>query len=413
MTRKAVDGQLPNGVGLRLVVATILRQEGSTGVQTHFQQFRRYLEVRGRELEIVTPFSWARRLTVPVFGVRLILERFSGAASVVWYRHWHEAFVRNALRSELAKTGRCVVYAQCPLSARAALRVRQGRHQKVVMAVHFRTSQADEWVNMDQIQRNGRVFRSIRRDERDVIPQVDGMVFVSRWARSALVEWFPEAATVPFAVIENFVEPHANRPSSEPIGDLVTIGHLEPVKNHRFMLKVLAEANKAGRRFTLDVFGDGPLEQELRQQVTSLGLEGQVRFRGYRKDVRAFLPGYRAYVHSSYSESSSLAIIEAMDAGLPIVAGRIGPIPELVDEDVEGRFWSLDDPWAAASTLINFLDSESMRQRAATAANERFRRDFDASVLGPRLLSFLEQPRSTALEGAGSGVERADAAGRR
>jgi glycosyltransferase involved in cell wall biosynthesis len=390
---EAVDWNLPDGTGSRLVIATILREEGSTGVQTHFQQFGHYLEGCGRGAELVTPFSWGRRLTIPVFGVRLLLERVSGAASVVWYRHWHEVFVRNALRKILARTGACVVYAQCPLSARAALRVRQGRHQEVVMAVHFRTSQADEWVNMEQIPRDGRVFHGIRRDEREVIPQLDGMVFVSRWARNALLEWFPEASAVPFAVIENFVAPYVHQKSPEPIGDLVTIGHLEPVKNHRFMLEVLAESSKAGRRFTLDVFGDGPLEHELRQKAASLGLEGQVRFRGYRKDVRSFLPGYRAYVHSSYSESSSLAIIEAMDAGLPIVAGRIGPLPELVDEGVEGRFWPLDDPVGAAGTLIDFLDSESTRQKAATAANERFHRDFDASVLGPRLLSFLEQSR--------------------
>jgi len=388
---EAVGGPIPDQASLPLVIATILRSEGSTGVQTHFQQLRRYLDGCGRDARLVTPFSWGRRLTVPVFGVRLILERLSGSASVAWYRYWHEAFVYNALRKALARTDACVVYAQCPLSARAALRARRGPHQKVIMAVHFRTSQADEWVNMEQIRQGGRMFRAIRHDEREVIPQVDGMVFVSRWARDALLEWFPEATSVPFAVIENFVAPHTRTTIQEPVGDLVTIGHLEPVKNHRFMLRVLTEAAKAGHRFTLDIFGDGVLEQDLRQQVTSLGLEGQVRFRGYRKDVRDFLPGYRAYIHASYSESSSLAIIEAMDAGLPILAGRIGPIPELVDEGVEGRFWPLDDPAEAASILISFLGTESTRQEAADAAKERFRCNFDAGVLGPRLLSFLEQ----------------------
>ena len=73
-------------------------------------------------------------------------------------------------------------------------------------------------------------------------------------------------------------------------------------------------------------------------------------------DVRDFLPRYRAYVHASYSESSSLAIIEAMAAGLPIVAGNIGPIAELCDDGVEARFWSLDDASQAAATLLELLD---------------------------------------------------------
>jgi glycosyltransferase involved in cell wall biosynthesis len=111
--------------------------------------------------------------------------------------------------------------------------------------------------------------------------------------------------------------------------------------------------------------------------------------RGFRPDVRDFLSRYRAYVHVSYSESSSLAIIEAMAAGLPIVAGNIGPLGELYDDGVEGRFWPLDDPDQAAATLTGLLDSEPARMAAAAAARQRFRRDFDAGVLGPRLTSFL------------------------
>src|SRR5215472_13684243 len=386
---EVVDGPVPDQVGLPLVIATILREEGSTGVQTHFRQLRRYLDGCGRDAKLVTPFSWGRWLTVPVFGVRLVLEKLSGSASVIWYRYWHEAFVYNALRNALARTGACVVYAQCPLSARAALRARQGPHQKVVMAVHFRISQADEWADKKLIRRNGTVFKAIRQLEREVIPQVDGLMYVSKWARNALVSWFPDAASLPFAIIGNFVAPAPQPPDKEPLGDLVTIGHLEPVKNHRFMLEMLAGAKRAGRYFTLDVFGDGPLRGELERQARALGLDGQVRFRGYRRDVRAFLPCYRAYVHASYSESSSLAIIEAMAAGLPIVAADIGPISELCDEGIEARFWSLDDPAQAARTLIELLGDEMARLAAARAARERFRRDFDANLIAPRLHSFL------------------------
>jgi glycosyltransferase involved in cell wall biosynthesis len=105
--------------------------------------------------------------------------------------------------------------------------------------------------------------------------------------------------------------------------------------------------------------------------------------------MREFLPGYRVYVHASYSESSSLAIMEAMAAGLPIVAGNIGPISELCDDGVEARFWPLDDPAQAAAILIDLLDCEPARAKAARAASERFHRDFDADVIAPRLLSFL------------------------
>ena len=405
-----------------LIIATILREEGTTGVQTHVRQLRRYLRdcgtetegtetegtgPEGTEAELVTPFSWGGPVTKGVFGLRLALERVSQPASVVWYRYWHEVFLRQALRRRLAAAGDCVVYAQCPLSARAALRARRGPHQRVVMAVHFRISQADEWADKGEISHDGAVFRSIRRLERQVIPRADGLVYVSRWARNALLQWLPQAAAVPDAVIDNFVTPHTPHTAytphqaetvGEPVGDLVTTGGLEPVKNHRFLLEVLARARQAGHSLTLDMFGEGPLRPELERQARELGLAGQVRFRGFRRDLRDFLPGYRAYVHASYSESSSLAIIEAMAAGLPIVAGNIGPIAELCDDGAEARFWPLDDPERAAAILVRLLDSEPDRLAAASAATARFHRDFDADLIAPRLRSFLMETAPPASE---------------
>lgn len=372
-----------------LIIATVAREKGITGVHTHFRQLCRYLEARGRPATLVTAFSWGGPLIWPVFGLRFLLKRCGGPANVWWYRHWHEVFLYQALRRCLATHDDCVVYAQCPLAARAAMRARRGPHQRVVMAVHLRISQADEWADKGQISRSGRTFRAIRALEREVIPQVDGLVYVSSWAQEALTEWLPNAATVPSAVIDNFVAPIEARPRSKPIGDLVTIGNLEAVKNHRFLLQTLAEAKRAGFAYTLDIFGKGPMKQELQQQIRSLGLEGLVRLRGFRSAVRDFLPGFRAYVHASYSESSSFAIIEAMAAGLPIVAGETGPLSELFDGEVEGLFWPLDDPTSAANVIIGLMEDEAKRSTAATAALARFRRDFDAEVIAPRLLSFV------------------------
>ena len=381
--------ETPDASPVPLMIASILRGDGITGVHTHVRQLRRYLQECGEPAPLITPFSWSRMQIYPVFGFRRVVERCSRAAGVAWHRHWHEVFLQKALHRCLAEVGDCVVYAQGPLAARAALNARQGTHQRVILAVHFRISQADEWVDKKEIPRDGRVFRAIRQVEREVIPQVDGLVYVSEWGREALLSWLPAAASVPSTVIGNFVAPVQVAPSREALGDLVTIGNLDLVKNHRFLLRVLAEAKQAGRSLTLDVFGEGPCRNDLLRLTRSLGLTEQVRFRGFRSDVREFLPGYRAYVHASYSESLPLAIIQAMAAGLPIVTADIGGISELCDDGVEARFWPLDDPAGAAAMLVDLLDCEPARLKAATAASERFRRDFDADVVGPRLRSFL------------------------
>jgi glycosyltransferase involved in cell wall biosynthesis len=372
-----------------VIIASILREQGTTGVNTHVLQLLDYLERTGTPSTLLTPFSWARPLTVPVFGVRMALLRLSRPASVVWYRQGHEVFLQQALRRQLRDAGPCVIYAQGPVEARAALRARRGPHQRIVMAVHFQTSQADEWASKKDIEPDGRVFRKIRAYEREVILQLDALVFVTDWARDALVSWLPEAADIPSAVIGNFVSAPPEIDDPEPLGDLATTGALELAKNHRYLLRVLAEAKAAGRPLTLDIYGEGPYRAELEELARSLGVDDQVRLRGFRRDVREQLPRYRAYVHASYVESASIAIIEAMAAGLPIVAGEVGGIPHLCDEGVEARFWPLDDAADAATTLIELLDDEATRRRMGAAAERRFTRDFATDVLAPRLRSFL------------------------
>jgi glycosyltransferase involved in cell wall biosynthesis len=386
----SVSGRLLDEDSPPLVIATILREEGVTGVHTHIHQLRRYLQDSGTAAGLITSFSWGRLLSHPIYALRpLVLERCNGPASVAWYRYWHEAFLGEALRRRLADARDCVVYAQDPLAARAALRARRGPHQRVVLAVHFQTSQADEWAYKNEIKRDGYLFRAIRQYESQVIPQVDGLMYVSRSARKGIMSWLPEAGAVPSAVISNFVAPLRAEPGQEPLGDLVTVGSLLRAKNHRYLIEVLAEAKRAGRPLTLDIFGEGPLRRDLLRQAGQLGLGEQVRLRGFRPDVREFLPRYRAYVHTSYLESQSLTIIEAMAAGLPIVAADVGGISELCDDGVEARFWPLDDPAQAAAMLLGLLDCEPARLKAARAASERFHRDFDADVVAPQLLSFL------------------------
>jgi glycosyltransferase involved in cell wall biosynthesis len=259
------------------------------------------------------------------------------------------------------------------------------------MVVHYKVSQADEWVNRKRgaIRRNSSVFRMVRRAERETLPAVDGLVFVSKWARQGVLSWLPEATSVPYAVVQNFVTPIDYEPIKELRADLVNTSGLGLDKNHRYLFEILAEAKRMGRPLTLDLFGDGVLRQELEKQASALGLDDQVCFHGHRHDVRDFLPGHRAYVHASYSETSSFSIIEAMEAGLPIVAARIGGIPELYNDGVEGRFWTLDNPGEAATTLIELLDDESARLQASEAARDRFFREFDSSVVAPRLFRFL------------------------
>ena len=144
--------------------------------------------------------------------------------------------------------------------------------------------------------------------------------------------------------------------------------------------------------------GAGAERSNLLRLAAELGLTDQVRLRGYRPEAREVLPRYHVYVHSSHSESSCLAIMEAMAAGRPVVSSTGGALTALFDDPQEGRFWPLDDPDRAAEILVDLMESEPERARVGAAARARFLRHFDSDVVAPRLISFLRgEPAAHAL----------------
>jgi len=373
-----------------VVIATIMRPEGETGVQAHFNALIRFLTSANIGRILVTPYSAAKLFVYPTFAARKFLALFSPTLSVWWYRTWHAFFLERALRTTLRRELEAVVYAQCPLSAAAALRARVRPQQRVVLVVHFNVSQADEWAGKGDITRDGHYYRSIRRFEEDLLPRLDGLVFVSGFMQQEVIRRVPGVSRIPAVVVPNFVDAPEERDLEYAPSDLISIGTLEPRKNQRFLLHVLAKCAAKGRRYTLTLIGDGPDRANLEQLARQHKVDGQVRFLGFRKNAAKYLAGHRAYCHSALLENLPVAIIEAFSVGLPVFANRVGGIPEMMEDRREGRFWSLDDPDRAADMLMEVLEDESTLLRMSRNAISAFERRFALRAVGPRLVAFIQ-----------------------
>lgn len=372
-----------------VIIATLMREHGTTGVQAHFNSFRQAIESASVDVIIVTPFSLSKFVVYPLFGLRKLVEKLHCSAGVWWYRYWHYWALKVALARILRMWPEAIVYAQCPLSAKAALLARTHSNQSVKMVVHFNNSQAEEWAGKGMIQQQGSLYRSIERLEADVLPQLDGIVYVSDFSRLILEHRIPTIKRVASTVIPNFVSDPGDRKAGTVVGSIINIGTLEPRKNQKFLLEVISEAKRRGKHYTLTLIGDGPDRIGLESLARALGIDDQVVFRGFQRDASRWIPGHRLYVHSALMENLSIALIEALACGIPVLAPPVGGIPEIFDDGVEGYYWSLGNIADAADKLIFLMENPEEYDRMSGAARKRFRKDFQTDAVAAQLLNFL------------------------
>jgi glycosyltransferase involved in cell wall biosynthesis len=161
--------------------------------------------------------------------------------------------------------------------------------------------------------------------------------------------------------------PDSGPPDGPPSdGRLVATGRLDRQKGFDVLLDALA--GLPGPRLVL--VGDGPERAALQAQAAALGVAGRVRFRGWTERPRDELPGAAAFVLPSRSEGSPLAIAEAMLAGVPVVATRVGSVPELVRDGETGLLVDKDDPAALRAALRRLLDDPGLRARTGACGRE-------------------------------------------
>ncbi len=149
-------------------------------------------------------------------------------------------------------------------------------------------------------------------------------------------------------------------------------------KGHDYLLRSVRRLKElTPRPFTLVLAGDGPLLEERKAQAKELGLEEEVKFIGFRKDIKNLYKGSDLYVNSSRHEALSFLIIEAMAAGLPVVATNIAGNPDIVNDETGcGLLAEYDDPESMAAALRRMMEDEPFRARCAqnslTAVEDRF-----------------------------------------
>ncbi|HEV2591706.1 MAG TPA: glycosyltransferase family 4 protein [Gaiellaceae bacterium] len=177
-------------------------------------------------------------------------------------------------------------------------------------------------------------------------------------------------------VIRNAIDvqaaPHARPHESARI---VFVGRLKYPKDGETLLR--ATAALGDRPYELVIVGDGPDRTDLETLQHRLGLDERVRFAGERDDVPQLLADAGVFVLASRSEGLPISVLEAMAAGLPVVASDVGGLREQVVDGETGYLVPAGDVTALTDALARLLDDPALRERIGAAARARAEELFD------------------------------------
>ncbi len=153
------------------------------------------------------------------------------------------------------------------------------------------------------------------------------------------------------------------------------VGRLETQKNPLLLLRAFAAARVL--RSHLVFVGDGFLRERLLQESRALDVEDRLHLLGQRSDIRECLAGSDVFALSSDWEGTPLCVMEAMAAGLPVVATAVGGVPELVEDGAQGILVPRGDSQALSDAIARLLNSGSLRASMGNAARKRANAEFN------------------------------------
>jgi glycosyltransferase involved in cell wall biosynthesis len=229
---------------------------------------------------------------------------------------------------------------------------------------------------------------ALRRMERTLAWFSHRLVTVSEQVKKELVEYRvagPERITViPLGLeLEPYLDAAARRGEfrremglSSDAKLVGIVGRIFPVKNHALFLESAARIAAAEPAARFVIVGDGLLRFALEQQARDLGIADRVLFTGWRSDLAPIYADLDILVGSSNNEGTPLSAIEAMAASCPVVATRVGGVPDLISDYKTGRLVPPRDAEALAGAVLDLLHNPEMAQamgrNAMISARERF-----------------------------------------
>ncbi len=156
-----------------------------------------------------------------------------------------------------------------------------------------------------------------------------------------------------------------------------TVGNLRAIKGHRYLIEAMPAILQKQPTAQLVLIGQGPEEKNLNALAQKLKVTDKVRFLGYRKDARQMIEMFDIFVLPSLSEGFPNVLLEAMLARVPIVATRVGGVPEIIEDAQSGLLVQPEEADDLARAVIRMTREGGLRTRLTCNAFARAQEHFD------------------------------------
>lgn len=223
-------------------------------------------------------------------------------------------------------------------------------------------------------------------------PRTHRMTAVSEDVKKRLVR-YEGLSEEKIAVVYNGVEPSPNLSREEKsalrnelgVPDdaflVGSVGRIDPIKNYPLFVNSLTDIMSQRKDIWGVVVGDGPSHQSLKRLIEARGVEDRFRLPGYRSDAGKLIQCMDLFILCSVSEGTSMALLEAMAAGVPVVVTDVGGSPEIVVRNETGWVVPSNDRKALTEAINDAVDNPRLAERYAQAGKKRYENSFRFSEM--------------------------------
>lgn len=247
--------------------------------------------------------------------------------------------------------------------------------------------------------------RLLRWGYRLVVSHVDGFVAVSDQVREAIIKQIgpidDKVFTIPNGVDVRRFEVSGNRDTlcadlgiARGVYLFATVGRLTEQKGHRYLIEAARDVIAVHPHAHFLFIGDGELRASLMAQVATAGIADHIHFLGVQSDVPTLLAAVDAFVLPSLWEGLSIALLEAMAAGKPIVATAVSGTVEVLQDGVTGRVVPAGDSPTLAVALAQFVADPDAADALGRAAKAHVVEHYSARVQAERHLALYRELRA-------------------